>query len=121
VAHTPSFTIFGPFGGPSVPGWNEDSAKAQTAAARQFQGVTSSSIELVQSHLSDKLIVLIMIERNVGKFAGFEQAQQWETAQRCWKRLQPASPNRPIRGRAKLVLTRPVFPSSFLSPGRPGV
>ena len=78
MAHTSTFTIFGPFGGPSPPGWSEDSARAQAGAARQFQGATSSTIELVQSHVSDNLIVLVTIERSLVKFAGSEQPQQWD-------------------------------------------
>jgi hypothetical protein len=77
MAHTPRFTIFGPFGGPSPPGWSDEFAKIQAGAARPFQGGTTS-IELVQSHVSDGLIVLITIERNQVKFAGFDRPQQWD-------------------------------------------
>ena len=78
MAHTPTFTIFGPFGGPSPPGWSEEFAKAQASAARQFQGAVSSTIDLVQSYVAGDLIVLVMIERNVEKFGGYEQPQQWD-------------------------------------------
>jgi len=78
MSHTPTFTIFGPFGGPSPPGWSEEFAKAQALAARQFQGAVSSTIDLVQSYVSGNLIVLVMLERNVEKFSGYEEPQQWD-------------------------------------------
>jgi hypothetical protein len=77
MAHTPQFTIFGPFGGPSPPGWTDDFAKRQVDAARPFQGGTAS-IELVQSYVSDNLIVLVTFERNQVKFAGSDGFQQWD-------------------------------------------
>jgi ketosteroid isomerase-like protein len=77
MAHTPRFTIFGPFGGPSPPGWSDEFAKIQASAARPFRGGTTS-IELVQSHVADDLIVLITIERNQVKFAGSDRPQQWD-------------------------------------------
>src|SRR5262245_52829567 len=77
MAHAATFTIFGPFGGPSPVGWNEEMAQAQAATARQFQGGTSD-IQLVQSHVSDSLIVLITIERNQVRFAGQEGLRKWE-------------------------------------------
>jgi hypothetical protein len=77
MAHTRSFTIFGPFGGPSPAGWNEASARAQAATAKQFQSGTAD-IELVQSYVSDKLIVLVMIERNRVRFVGQEGIRKWD-------------------------------------------
>lgn len=77
MAHTPTFTIFGPFGGPSPPGWSEESAKAQAATARLFQGGTVD-IELVQSHVSADLVVLVTIERAQVRFAGQGQPTTWD-------------------------------------------
>lgn len=77
MAHTDQFTIFGPFGGMIPPGWSEGSVRAQAAVAAQFQGATSSTIELVQSHVSERLIVLVMIERSLVRLAGSEP-QQWD-------------------------------------------
>jgi hypothetical protein len=77
MAHTPTFTIFGPFGGPSPAGWSEELARVQAATARQFQGGTTD-IELVQSYVSDDLIVLVTIERNQVRFAGQEGLRRWD-------------------------------------------
>jgi hypothetical protein len=76
MAHTPTFTIFGPFGGPSPPGWSEESANAQAATARMFQGGTAE-IELVQSYVSDDLIVLVTIERSQVRFGGQDGPRAW--------------------------------------------
>ena len=77
MAHTPTFTIFGPFGGPSPPGWSEESANAQAATARMFQGGTAE-IELVQSYVSDNLIVLVTIERSQVHFTGQDRLRTWD-------------------------------------------
>jgi hypothetical protein len=77
MAHTPTFTIFGPFGGPSPPGWSEEIARVQAATARQFQGGTTD-IELVQSYASDDLIVLVTIERDRVRFAGQDGFRRWD-------------------------------------------
>jgi len=77
MAHTPTFTIFGPFGGPSPRGWSEDTAKAQAAAARVFQGGTVE-IELLQSFVSDNLVVLVAIERSQVLFSGQDEPRAWD-------------------------------------------
>jgi hypothetical protein len=77
MAHTPQFTIFGPFGGPSPPGWTDEFAKRQVDAARPFQGGTAE-IELVQSYVSGDLVVLVTIEHSQVKFAGADSLQQWD-------------------------------------------
>jgi hypothetical protein len=77
MAHSPTFTIFSPFGGPSPPGWTEEFAKGQAGAASQFQGGTTD-IELVQSYVSENLIVLVTIERNQVRFAGREGLRRWD-------------------------------------------
>jgi len=76
MAHTGAFTIFGPFGGPAAR-WGENFARAQAAAAAQFQGATTSTIDLLQAHVSDDLIVLVLLERSQVKLAGSEP-QQWD-------------------------------------------
>jgi hypothetical protein len=77
MAHTDRFTIFGPLGGPSPIGWSEGFARAQAAGARQFRGGISSTVELVQSYVSDSLIVVVKIERNRVRIAGREQPEEW--------------------------------------------
>jgi ketosteroid isomerase-like protein len=77
LAHTEQLTIFGPLGGPSPTGWSAGFAQAQAAGVRQFQGGISSTVELVQSYVSDSLIVLVKIERNKVRLAGREQPQEW--------------------------------------------
>jgi hypothetical protein len=77
MAHTPQFTIFGPFGGPSPPGWTDEFASRQVDAARPFQGGTAA-IELIQSYVSGDLVVLVTIERNQVTFAGSDRPQQWD-------------------------------------------
>jgi ketosteroid isomerase-like protein len=77
MAHTDAFTIFGPFGTVGATGWSENFARAQVTAAAQFQGATYSTVELVQSHVSDGLIVLVTLEKNLVRLAGSEP-QQWD-------------------------------------------
>jgi hypothetical protein len=86
MARTPTFTIFGPFGGPSPAGWSEEFAKVQAATARQFQGGTTD-IELVQSYVSADLIVLATIERNQVRFAGQDALRKWDLrVTQVWQR-----------------------------------
>ncbi len=75
--HSDGFRIFGPFGSAGPAGWSENFARTQAAAAAQFQGATSSTVELVQSYVSDRLIVLVMLEKNLVRLAGSEP-QQWD-------------------------------------------
>ncbi len=77
MAHTDRLTIFGPLGGPSPIGWSEGFASAQAAGARHFHGGISSTVELVQSYVSDSLIVVVKIERNKVRLAGREQPEEW--------------------------------------------
>lgn len=77
MAHSDRLTIFGALGGPSPTGWSERYAQAQAAGARPFQGGISSTVELVQSYVSDSLIVLVKIERNKVRLAGKEQPAEW--------------------------------------------
>ncbi len=77
MAHTDRLTIFGPLGGPSPMGWSEGLARAQAAGARQFHGSISSTVELVQSYVSDSLVVVVKIERNKVRLAGREQPEEW--------------------------------------------
>ena len=77
MAHTPEFTIFGPFGGTPPAGWTDNSARMQAATAAQFQGGTST-IELVQAYVAHDIIVLAMIERSTVKFRGQESTRRWD-------------------------------------------
>jgi ketosteroid isomerase-like protein len=76
MAHTDTFTIFGPFGGPAGR-WSENFARLQAASAAQFQGATASTVELLQAHVSEDLIVLVLLERSLVRLAGSEP-QQWD-------------------------------------------
>lgn len=78
MAHTDRFTIFGPLGGASPMGWSDRFARAQVTGARQFQGGISSTVELVQSYVSDSLVVVVTIERNKVRVAGREQPEEWD-------------------------------------------
>jgi len=69
MAHTDRFTVFGPLGGASPAGWSEQFAKAQAAGAQRFHGSTSSAVELVQSYVSNTLVVLVKIVRHQVRFA----------------------------------------------------
>jgi hypothetical protein len=77
MAHTDQFRIFGPLGGPSPMGWSEGFARAQAVGARQFRGGISSTVELVQSYVSDSLVVVVKIERNKVRVASREQPEEW--------------------------------------------
>ena len=77
MAHTDRFTIFGPLGGPSPIGWSEGFARAEAAGARPFHGGLSSTVELVQSYVSDSLIVVVKIERNKVRLAGMQEPEEW--------------------------------------------
>lgn len=77
MAHTDRFTIFGPLGGPSPVGWSEGFAKAQAAGAHHFHGSVSSTTELVQSYVSDSLVVLVKIERNNVRIADRKELEEW--------------------------------------------
>jgi hypothetical protein len=77
MAHTDRLRIFGPLGGASPIGWSEGFARAQAAGARQFLGGISSTVELVQSYVSDSLVVIVKIERNKVRLAGREQPEEW--------------------------------------------
>jgi ketosteroid isomerase-like protein len=76
MAHSDAFTIFGPFGGPAGR-WNENFARVQAGAAAQFQGATTSTVDLLQAHVSDRLIVLVLLERSLVRLAGSEP-RQWD-------------------------------------------
>ena len=76
MAHSPDFTIAGPFGGAPVRGWTEHFQAAQARAAAQFRGGTSE-IQLVSSHESNDLIVLVMVERGEAQFDGSSEPQDW--------------------------------------------
>jgi hypothetical protein len=78
MVHTDRLTIFGPLGGPSPMGWNDRFARAQVAGARQFQGGILSTVELVQSYVSDSLVVVVKIERNKVRVAGRNQPEEWD-------------------------------------------
>jgi hypothetical protein len=45
--------------------------------ARQFLGGISSTVELVQSYVSDSLVVIVKIENNKVRLAGREQPEEW--------------------------------------------
>jgi hypothetical protein len=77
MAHTDRLRIFGPLGGPSPIGWSDGFARAQAAGARQFHGGVSSTIELVQSYVSDSLVVIVKIERNKVRLADREEPEEW--------------------------------------------
>jgi ketosteroid isomerase-like protein len=76
MAHSEGFTIAGPFGGPAMKGWTEQSAIGQARTATQFKG-GKTSIELVNSHESGDLVVLIMTERGEATFEGYDTPQAW--------------------------------------------
>lgn len=78
MAHTDRFTIFGPLGGPSPVGWSDGFAKAQAAGAHHFHGRVSSTIELVQSYVSDSLVVLVKMERNKVRIADGTVPEEWD-------------------------------------------
>lgn len=77
MAHSDRLRIFGPLGGASPIGWSDGFARAQAAGARQFLGGISSTVELVQSYVSDSLVVIVKIERNKVRLAGREQPEEW--------------------------------------------
>jgi ketosteroid isomerase-like protein len=77
MAHSDRLTIFGPLGGPSPDGWSDGFARAQAAGARQFRGGISSTVELVQSYVSDSLVVVVKIERNKVRLGAREQPEEW--------------------------------------------
>ena len=77
MAHTDQLSIFGPLGGPSPEGWSEGFARAQAVGARQFRGGISSTVELVQSYVSDSLVVVVKIERNKVRLGDREQSEDW--------------------------------------------
>jgi ketosteroid isomerase-like protein len=76
MSHTADFTIAGPFGGPAIHGWTEQTRNAQAQVASWFKG-GKTEIELVSSHESGDLIVLVMTERGEVKFDGYDKPQPW--------------------------------------------
>ena len=87
MAHTEDFTIAGPFGGPAMRGWTEQSSIGQARTAAQFKGGTSIA-ELVNSHECGDLIVLVMTERGEARFDGYDEPQAWSLrVTQIYKRL----------------------------------
>ena len=76
MSHTEDFSIAGPFGGPAVHGWRDVIRMVQAQVAAQFKGGTTK-VELVNSHESGNLIVLVMTERGEAKFDGYDTPQPW--------------------------------------------
>lgn len=76
MSHTADLTIAGPFGGPVMRGWIDQFPIMQAQVAAQFKGGTST-IELVNSHESGDLIVLVITERSEVKFDGYDKPQPW--------------------------------------------
>ena len=76
MSHTADFSIAGPFGGPAVHGWIDVIRLVQAQVAAQFKGGTTK-VELVTSHESGDLIVLVMTERGEAKFDGYDTPQPW--------------------------------------------
>lgn len=69
------FTLMTPFGGPPTHGATL-TAERWKAVGRYFAGGRDSTLELIQTYGSDKLAVLVAIERTVAEVGGLK-AQPW--------------------------------------------
>ena len=102
----PDMTIYGPFGGPARR-MSEGGARAQRETRALFQGGTSEA-QLVRAIESGDLVVLVLFETSMVKFAGREDPHPWtlrvtEVYQRTgdrWQRLHrhadPLARGRPL-------------------------
>ena len=70
----PDFTLMQPFGGPASHGFDA-SPKRLAELSRYFQGC-ETALEVGQTYASEKLVVLVMIERQRGKVGGLPD-QDW--------------------------------------------
>lgn len=68
------YTIFGPFGGPPIKGFDVYNQRAALAARAFANG--DARIEVVQAHKAGDLLVLILIEHQTAQLAG-GQMQDW--------------------------------------------
>jgi ketosteroid isomerase-like protein len=74
ISHAPDYTLMPPFGGEPVHGF-DGSDQRLAAMARYFTG-GESSLELVGSHASGDLVVLVVVERQHGEVGGLPD-QDW--------------------------------------------
>jgi SnoaL-like domain len=70
----PDFTLMQPFGGPASHGFNA-SPERLAELARFFKN-GETSLEVAQTYASDRLVVLVMIERQQGEVGGLPN-QNW--------------------------------------------
>lgn len=69
-------TIAGPFGLPAVH-MTEEMRRGQTAMNKNFEGGTNAEVELIESYVSDDLVVLVMVERSDVTFHGRNGTDPW--------------------------------------------
>ena len=74
-AHREDLTVFGPFGGEPMQGWDKMQPLAPRVAAL-FKGGTTD-LELVHAMVGENLICLVLVERGELKFAGHEGVHRW--------------------------------------------
>ena len=69
LAHiAPDFTLMQPFGGPASHGF--DASPERLAELAQFFKNGETSLEVAQTYASDRLVVLVMIERQQAEVGG---------------------------------------------------
>lgn len=74
VQIAPDFTLMQPFGGPTSRGFN--ASPARLAEMAQYFRNGETSLEVVSTHASEGLIVLVMIERQRAEVGGLP-SQDW--------------------------------------------
>ena len=75
LAHiAPDFTLMQPFGGPASHGF--DASPERLAELAQFFKNGETSLEVAQTYASDRLVVLVMIERQQAEVGGLPN-QTW--------------------------------------------
>ena len=70
----PDFTLMQPFGGPASHGF--DTSPKRLAELAQYFGNGETSLEVAQTYASDRLVVLVMIERQQAEVGGLP-GQDW--------------------------------------------
>lgn len=70
----PDFTLMQPFGGPASHGFN--ASPERLAELSRFFKNGETALEVVQTHASDRLVVLVMLERQHGEVGGLPD-QNW--------------------------------------------
>jgi ketosteroid isomerase-like protein len=74
ISHAPDYTLMPPFGGEPVHGF--DGSDQRLAAMARYFTSGESSLELVGSHASGDLVVLVVVERQHGEVGGLPD-QDW--------------------------------------------